>query len=867
MAVSPPAPAHTQARRLSFALTGLPPVALGLPEPRDGKSYGEAEWSGLAERALASPHHGERLAMWWLDAARYSDSDGYQQDATRTNWPWRDWVARAFNNNMPFDRFTLEQFAGDLLPDAGPEQILATCFHRNHMTNGEGGRDPEESRMDYVIDRVNTTGTVWLGLTLGCTQCHDHKFDPVSQRDYYSLSAFFNSIDEDGKAGAGAKPFLKYTAPGVDASVAEAAALAAKWAERESRARKEAESRFEARLKRLSRELKPDYLAWRRVEPEALASVEGTVLVLEPDGSVRATGPNPRQDDYRVRFTLPAGVERLTGWRLEVLPHPEHTGGGLSRGASGEFTLTNVKLLLRRRGESQVREIAMRGAVADVEKEVKARTYGRVADTLDDDPRNGWTTESADPKSPHTAVFELEEPLRLAADETLELLMLHRSTHGDENIGRFRLAVSDEAGETVRKLGGSPLEELARLSGVGKASAVDAALRGRLLEQFLLDDAAFQQVRARHESAKAQLAETRKAAEALNVMVLAERKEARDTHVLVRGEWDAKGDKVGPGVLPEVLAWPEARTRSRLDLARWLVSPDNPLTARVVVNHLWQMVFGEGLVRTPEDFGLQGELPTHPELLDWLAVELVDGGWDLRRVLRWMVTSAAFRQISGTDEALRERDPENRLLARFSRARLPAWMIRDQALAAAGLLHPLVGGPPVRPWQPPGVWEEIFMGRFTYEPSIGAAQYRRTLYAFWRRSISPTFLFDSAQRRVCEVRTARTNTPLQALTLLNDTTMLEAARALAERATLEKEPARFLGMRVLGRPLAEAEKRVLEREQARALAHYTKHPDEALSYAAAGQQEPPAAGRAPLVASWMVAAGMLFNLDETITHE
>jgi hypothetical protein len=337
--------------------------------------------------------------------------------------------------------------------------------------------------------------------------------------------------------------------------------------------------------------------------------------------------------------------------------------------------------------------------------------------------------------------------------------------------------------------------------------------------------------------------------------------------VLERGVWDAPGELVRPGVLQAVLPWPPERTRSRLDLARWLTDAEHPLTARVLVNHLWQLVFGEGLVRTPEDFGLQGELPTHPELLDWLAVELVESGWDLRHILRLLVTSESFRQDSGVTPELRERDPENRLLARYSRLRLPAWMIRDQALALAGLLNPALGGPPVRPWQPPGVWEEIFMGRLVYRPSLGAAQYRRTLYAYWRRSSAPTFLFDSAQRRVCEVRTLRTNTPLHALTLLNDVSLLEASRALADAALKEAEPLDFLARRVLQRELEAEEKRMLLGQWQQALDYYREQPAEALNLSTPGQQTAPQAGAEAVTAAWMLVASTLLNLDETLTHE
>lgn len=851
--LAPPAPASTLLRRLSFDLTGLP------PDP----ALADRSYEAAVDALLASPHFGERLAMWWLDAARYADTDGFQSDATRTNWPWRDWVVNAFNANLPFDRFTLEQFAGDLLPNATPEQVLATCFHRNHMTNGEGGRDPEESRIDYVNDRVNTVGTVWLGLTLGCAQCHTHKFDPIPHRDYYRLGAFFNSIDEDGKAGAGAKPFLAYTSPAGSRAVAEARLLAGQRRPAEAAAKAAAEPAFATWL--AQQRAKPATPAWIRLEALEAGSAKGSLLQRQDDGSLLASGPNPRQDDYLV--AVRPALTRVTGLKLEVLPSPQAAGERLARGRSGEFILTDIKARVRRRGSSQVRDLSFAGAVADAEKAQKAaaREYGSIQGVLDDDPRNGWTTEGHDPTQPRTAVLALAEPLVLGPDEELVLELQHRSTTGDANLGRFRWQATDQAGPTVRTVGSAPLEELAALQ-LEDETPVPEPLRARLFEQFLADHAPYQEARAARERADRQLAEAEKAAGKLNVMVLKQRAEVRPTHVLLRGVWDKKGEVVTPGVPEAVAPWPADLPADRLGLARWLTSPDNPLTARVVVNQLWQLLFGAGLVRTPDDFGLQGERPTHPELLDWLAVEFRDSGWDVKRLLRLIVTSQTYRQDSAHRPGLD--DPDNRLLGRGARFRLPAWMIRDGALAAAGLLNPAVGGPPVRPYQPEGVWEEIFMGRFTYEPSEGAAQFRRTLYAFWRRSSAPTFLFDSAQRRVCEVAVARTNTPLQALTLLNDGTIREAAQVLATQAQAAAKDSAgridFLARRILSRPLDATERAVLERELVRARQHYQAHPRDAEQLLRHGQSPLPAQ---PELAALCLAAGLLFNLDEAITHE
>ena len=839
----------------------------------------DTAYERFVDRLLASEHFGERLAMWWLDAARYSDTDGFQGDATRTNWPWRDWVVGAFNRNLPFDQFTIEQFAGDLLPNATPEQRLATCFHRNHMTNGEGGRDPEESRIDYVIDRVSTTGTLWLGLTLGCCQCHSHKYDPITHRDFYSLTAFFNSIDEDGKAGNAATPYLSYQSPLAARAVQEAQQLVDQRQPREAQARTAAESPFADWLVARAAEVKGDFQAWHPLVNAELESIEGTQLSQTPDGTVQASGANPRQDDYRLAAAVK--LARVTGLKLEVLPHESHTGGGLSRGQSGEFVLTDIKVQVRRRGSSQIRDLLVASAVADVSAEQKdAKGYGDVKGVLDDDPRNGWTTKSHDPKQPHFAVFALAEPLELEADEELVFELRQRSTDGDANIGRFRVSVTDQAGATVRSIDTPLLEQLAALSPPDVAELLRNSdsnrgatrLREKLFDQFLADHTPYQIEKSALDRATRQLSEVQNGAKKIDVMVLAERTEPRPTHVLVRGVWDKKGEVVQRDVPAAIAAWTAEEPRTREQLARWIVSRDNPLAARVIVNHFWQMLFGTGLVKTTEDFGLQGERPTHPELLDWLAVDFMEHGWDIKRLLKLIVTSETYQQSSSVSAALLARDPENRLLARSTRFRLPSWMLRDAALKSSGLLNPALGGPPVRPYQPDGVWEEMFMGRFKYEPSEGAAQHRRTVYAFWRRAIAPTFLFDSAQRRVCEVRPSRTNTPLQALTLLNDANYLAAARALAVHALQAgADPATRLTeitRRIVSRPPTPREAVILERELDRALTHYRTHPADARKFLSqTNYQRSEQTQSDAEFAAYTLVASLILNLDEALNHE
>lgn len=879
---SPAASKGTLLRRMSYDITGLPPTVDELDNfLKDNSSEAIPQ---AVDRLLKSPRYGERMAMWWLDAARYSDTDGYQGDATRTNWPWRDWVIGAFNQNMPYDQFTTEQFAGDLLPNATPEQILATCFHRNHMTNGEGGRDPEESRIDYIIDRVNTTGTVWLGLTLGCTQCHSHKFDPITQQDYYRLFAYFDSIDETGAAASGATPFLTYKSPHAARAVEETQKYVDEWVKREAATKKATQEKLAERINSFDHYPWEMFTEWVTLQESALESVEGTILTQEEENIVVASGPNPRQDDYRLigRPSQSIATSGMTGFRIEVFPDESLTQGKLSRGATGEFILTDVKLQVRTKGKSLLRDVLLNGAVADVESEAKAREYGKAADTLDDDPRNGWTTRGASPWVPHQIVIALAEPLVLNNDEELIFVLLQRSTDGDSNIGRFRLSVTSQRGNAVRKFGSMPLHEVAQnlheaeQKGISPQEAfqnLPQSLKATLIQQLLIDEQEYQAVKRRLEQANQQLSELKSAAGDLKVMVLGEKKEPRKTYVLERGVWDKKGVEVQRGVLPAVLERPAEQTQTRLELAQWLVAPENPLTARVTVNHLWQLFFGAGLVRTPEDFGVQGTQPTHPELLDALAVELIEHNWDLQHIIRLIVSSRTYQQSCEATEELLARDPENQLLARGARFRLPAWMIRDGALQASGLLNSTVGGPPVRPYQPPGIWEELFMGRYTYLPSLGDAQYRRTVYAFWRRSSAPTFLFDSAQRRVCEVRQYRTNTPLQALTLLNDESILDASKAISKKLLLssmsEEERLQSMSRQILSREQSPEELEALKSSLHKTQEYYQANPESAEEILKIGQ-EMDHGGEGinnSDQAAYMLVASLLFNLDEAITHE
>ena len=849
------------ARRVSFDLTGLPPT----PERvrRFVNDTSPAAYEELVDELLQSKHYGERMAMGWLDLARYADSDGYQADATRQNWPWRDWVIDAYNSNMPFDQFTIEQFAGDLVQDATQEQILATCFHRNHMHNGEGGRDPEESRTEYVIDRVNTVGTVWLGLTLGCAQCHSHKYDPVSQTEYYQLNAFFNSIDESGKAGGGAAPFLKYTSPYVADGLEDSMAWLNQVESRLQKVREEELRHFDEWLAQQQERIAAaagNYSSWKAFSATRSDTTGGTSLQ-QSNFVFGVSGQDPRHDDYLM--TIAPQLPRVTGMRLTVLPSPD-AGGNLSRFRDGHIILTNLKVRRRSADGTQERDVAISDTVATYEAAKSGRVYGPVNTVLDDDPRSGWMTTGSRADEKKVAAFVFREPIVLTDGESLVVELRQRSLRGYSNLQRFTLEFTDEAGPAAKTLGTTPLENLA--SG---AASVSADLRKRLEVQFLADRTRMRDAQDAVDKGKRRKGVYVTAAKPQNVTVLKERNKPRDMQLLVRGVWNNKGDSVVPAT-PIAISSEGPAPSNRLTLAQWLVSQDNPLTARVAVNRYWQMYFGYGLVRTPGDFGTQGEPPTHPKLLDWVAAEFMESGWDVKHIQRLIVTSATYRQSSNATPRQLLEDPDNRRLARATRFRLPSWMIRDAALASSGLLSERVGGPPVYPFQPPGAWLDATMGRFRYEASVGSDLYRRSIYTFWRRSVGPTGMFDASKRRVCEVRAVRTNTPLQALTLMNDETFAEAAKMLADSAVsrheMPRDRIRDIFERVLLRRPAEKELAVLTRQVGVHLDEYKGDGPGAAAVISVGQSVVETQDSS-LAAAYTILATTILNLDEAITHE
>ncbi|MGE5194880.1 MAG: DUF1549 and DUF1553 domain-containing protein, partial [Deltaproteobacteria bacterium] len=791
----------------------------------------------------------------WLDAARYSDTNGYQGDPTRSMWYWRDWVIEALNKNMPFDQFTMEQLAGDLLPNPTRAQLIATGFHRNHMINGEGGRIAEESRVDYVQDRVETTGTVWMGLTFNCCRCHDHKFDPFTQREYYQLSAYFNSIDESGGADAypQARPVLAMASPDQERRIAELKA-------RETAANKE-----RADLDQKLRQAQPDWektlatnsgkpaqAEWVVLAPDELMSEGGAMLAKAADNAILAGGPNPAKDS----FTISAKIKmpQISGIRLEALPDPSLVNSGPGRADNGNFVLTELIAVVHGK------PVGLTAISADFEQQGFP-----ITGAVDGKNDTGWAV-SPEFGKPHTALFEVKTPAGGGEEERQVTIRLEfRSPHVSHVLGKFRIAVTGSPAATFRTIP----ENIRAIAALNPEQRSDGQKK-ELTDYYLNQSAGLAEAKRNADAARQAREQAEK--ELPRTMILRDRAQPRDTFILIRGAYDKYGEKVAHGVPAVLPGLPADAPPNRLSLARWIVSPDNPLTARVTVNRFWQLFFGTGLVKTAEDFGVQGEKPSHPELLDWLAREFIESGWDVKHIHRLIVTSATYRQSSKVSASLVERDPENRLLSRGPRYRLPSWMIRDQALAAGGLLVEKIGGRPVLGYQPPGIWEEATFGKIQYNQEHGEALYRRSLYTFWRRIVGPTMFFDVANRQTCTIRIARTNTPLHALVTLNDVTYVEAARALAQRVLLgpsRDDPGRIAEAfrRLTAREPKPAELEILSRRLETLRTLYAG--DEAAAKKLIATGESPADPKlAPAeLAAWTGLATVLLNLDETISKE
>jgi Protein of unknown function (DUF1553)/Protein of unknown function (DUF1549)/Planctomycete cytochrome C len=869
---SPEADKETLIRRVSLDLTGLPPT----PEEVDAFLADKSPdaYEKLVDRLLASPHYGEKWAAPWLDLARYADSNGYEKDNLRVAWKYRDWVIDALNKDMPFSEFTIEQLAGDMLPNPTTDQLIATGFHRNTMLNQEGGVDHEEYRFYSLIDRVNTTASVWLGLTLGCAQCHNHKFDPFTQKNYYQFLAFFDSVEyKNLNLGQGEghilEPEIELPTPGQETKAKE---IRGEISELQSVLDTETPD-LESAQGKWEEETRADEGRWTVLVPGHVASEGGATLNLLPDHSVIASGKNPDADTYK--FEASTDRTGITGVRLEVLGDPSFPNGGPGRDADGNFFLSNFELEARpANGHGATMAISIKAADADEAQggyEIK-RIFDkkRKPDSL-----LGWAiddTLSANVKL-RQAVFIPEKPFGFEGGTLLTITMKHRMLHAKRNIGRFRLSVTSMA-EPIKTV---KLE--ARLLPV-----LDMPAAARSPEQAKQLAAAYRALAQELQLTRDQIAKLKKELKELGIvtaLIVRERPgfERPSTSLHIRGAYLSKGDLVYANV-PSILGpLPPDAMPNRLGLAQWLVSDDNPLTARVTVNHFWEQIFGHGTVETAEDFGSQGELPSHPELLDWLATEFMRGGWSMKKIKRTILTSATYRQSSHVTPELVERDPYNRLLARGPRFRIPAETIRDIALSASGLLGPKIGGPSVFPYQPPGVWDEPYSDE-KWTDSKGEDRYRRGVYTFIRRtSAYPALLtFDAPSREFWTVRRMRTNTPLQALTTLNDPAFFEAARALAVRVRKEAGPdaaarATYAFRLCLTREPKQAELNRILAFYRQQVEHYKSDPKAAgevvrteKTKVASTTSAPSGASDADL-AAWTMVSNVLLNLDETITKQ
>lgn len=875
---SPEADKVTLCRRLYLDLIGLPPTPKEVDEFVNDTKPGAYE--RLVEKLLASPHYGERWARWWLDAARYADSDGYEKDMSRQVWAYRDYVIKALNDDLPFDRFVIEQIAGDLLPNATQDQIVATGFLRMSMLNEEGGVDPEQFRMDAMFDRMDAVGRTFLGLSVACAQCHDHKFDPLSQEEYYRLFAFLNNDHEAQR--------VVYTAK----ERVEINRIRSRMAEVETKL-KEANPDWQKRMAEWEAKL-PKEPAWTTVAVEN-AGDNSQRYIPQKDGSILAQGYAPTKFSTLMRG--PAPVKTITAFRLELLNDPNLPCNGPGRSFMGTCALTEFIVEMEAKGKRQ--KVKLVKALADYanperklepnfdDKSDKRRVTGPVGFAIDGDDLTAWGIDAGPGRRnvPRVAIFVPEEPVELPDGGTLHFNLKQNhggwnsDDHMNNNLGRFRLSVTD--GKVPDD---DPLPPLVRA-----ALAVPAANRSPAQAHTAFDH--WRTTVKEYQEANAQFEELWGQWPVGSTSLVAQKRdEPRDTHLLKRGDFLKPGAKVEAGT-PEFLhPLPKGADGTRLTLAKWLVDRKSPTTSRAIVNRVWQAYFGTGLVRTPEEFGTQGEKPTHPELLDWIACEFMEPtfkphhsngaasqAWSLKHLHRLIVTSATYRQSSKVSPELLARDPDNKLLARGARFRADAEVVRDIALCASGLLSKKVGGPSVFSPAPQFLFDRpVSYGPFTWTEAEGEDRYRRALYTFRRRSTPYPALtvFDAPVGEASCVKRARTNTPLAALTALNETVFVECARALGKRAVLEggktdAERLTYAFRLCVSRTPAKDELAILSALLEKSRKRFEEGEANAAEVAT-GTTDPDQKPRGLTFEDWgayTLVARVLLNLDETLTKE
>lgn len=857
---SPEAERATLIRRLSFDLVGLPPTPAEVAEFDNDKTVDAYE--KVVDRLLASPHFGERMAMFWLDLVRYADTNGYHGDNHEDRDMYRDWVIAAFNDNMPFDRFTTEQLAGDLLPEATTETRIASGYNRLLMTTREGGAQAREYLAKYSADRVRNFSAVWLAGTMGCCECHDHKYDPFTTRDFYSMAAFFADIQE---TAVGVQAGTKFPTPEESARLAELDARMAplrKTLDTQTPELDTAQAAWEESLRFRKVE-------WAVLKPAEAKSLGGAAFKSLDDGSILAAGDGPDRDTYEVKFRIP--VKGMTGLMLEVLADDSLPAKGPGRGANGNFVLNDLRATI------DGQPVEWSSATAG-----HSQPKYDIIGAIDDKPETGWAIlNHAGRATP--AVFELKtEP---ASDGEATLAISMAQNYGSRHtIGRFRWSVTTSP-RPIRTLGSEFPPNVVEILAVERGQRSDT--QKKALAEY------FRTITPQLEMPRRQFAELQKEREAafaaVRTSLVSMSGPPRMIRVLPRGNWlDEAGEVVSPAapgfLTPTQAVSPETRL-TRLDLAHWLLAPENPLTARVFVNRLWKIAFGQGLVKTVEDFGAQGAPPTHPDLLDWLAIEFASapslgkgglGGsraWDIKRILKLIVMSGAYRQSSFADASLRHRDPYNHWLARQGRYRMDAELVRDNALAVSGLLVNKLGGPSAKPYQPGGYWAYLNFPVREWESDKGDGLYRRGLYTYWCRTFLQPSLkaFDAPTREECAADRPRSNTPLQALVLLNDPSYVEAARAFAERILREggasvESRVQFAYFVALSRAPRREEANLLTALYARHFEQYqadAKATDELLHV---GARPVPADLAAAELAAWTSVARAILNLHEVVTR-
>ncbi len=805
-------------------LTGLPPTISEIEAFLADNS--PIAYEKVVDRLLRSPEYGEKQARLWLDLARFADSDGYEKDLNRTAWKYRDWVIQAFNSNMPYDQFTVEQLAGDLLPKPSMDQLVATGFNRNTMLNLEGGVDQADAHFMVVNDRVATTSTVWMGSTLGCARCHDHKYDPFSIKDYYSMAGFFSN----------AKIY-----PRGDANVGEE-----KWYEKQiqvlapedQKRLDDIVARQNAAVARLKAEPTPEWreavskgISWTPLDVHRVSTANGSVLQAKPDGSYLTVGKIPNQDNYTLSGETK--LESISAIKIEALPDPGLTLKGPGTSTSGNFLLTGVHL---------------RVDGVEVPLVEGSATYAQNPYSVDRKLSAGGYSWAVYPQQgkQHDLVLEAEKSIPVAAGATVEVVLEQQNTNWPQHLlGRFRLSFTSAKYPRVAVL---PVNASAKDQAIYYARTAPELRSAR----FDVTDLVAEKAKIQSRMATALVMEDKPVSGEIT------------THVHPRGEFLQLGEVVRANVPAFLPSMPANAPKNRLGLAKWIVDRQNPLTARVQVNRMWETLFGRGLVDTSEDFGTQGSRPSHPELLDWLAVDFMEHGWNVKAMFRQMVLSSTYRQSSQSTLEMNQRDPLNTLLSRGPRFRLEAEAIRDTILSAAGMLDLTVGGPSVMPYQPAGVWDTPYNGE-SWNVAMGSQAYRRGIYTFWKRtSPYPSFMaFDAGSRESCLVRRTRTNTPLQALALLNDASMMEAAKGLAHR--MSDWESKHNGPNTAGKiryGFATCTSRYPTKVETDSVVklldklekEYVAHPSEAKKLS-----------DGPRGAALVMVANVLLNLDETIT--